>query len=56
MTAGNVIFCSMLGYALAKLSFPGKRILFALVLGTLMVPANRDASCRSSSSSRTWAW
>ena len=39
VTAGNVIFCSMLGYALAKLSFPGKRILFALVLGTLMVPA-----------------
>jgi len=39
VTAGNVIFCSMLGYALAKLSFPGKRILFAVVLGTLMVPA-----------------
>ncbi len=39
VTAGNVIFCSMLGYALAKLSFPGKRILFAIVLGTLMVPA-----------------
>ncbi|MGH2384423.1 MAG: carbohydrate ABC transporter permease [Candidatus Limnocylindria bacterium] len=39
VTAGNVIFCSMLGYALAKLRFPGKRILFAVVLGTLMVPA-----------------
>jgi multiple sugar transport system permease protein len=39
VTAGNVIFCSMLGYALAKLSFPGKRVLFAVVLGTLMVPA-----------------
>lgn len=39
VTAGNVIFCSMLGYALAKLNFPGKRILFAVVLGTLMVPA-----------------
>jgi multiple sugar transport system permease protein len=38
VTAGNVIFCSMLGYALAKLSFPGKRILFGVVLGTLMVP------------------
>jgi multiple sugar transport system permease protein len=38
ITAGNVVFCSMLGYALAKLSFPGKRILFAIVLGTLMVP------------------
>jgi multiple sugar transport system permease protein len=35
---GNVVFCSMLGYALAKLEFPGKRALFVLVLGTLMVP------------------
>lgn len=38
VTTGNVVFCSMLGYALAKLRFPGKRILFAVVLGTLMVP------------------
>ncbi len=38
ITVGNLIFCSMLGYALAKLHFPGKRIIFALVLGTLMVP------------------
>jgi multiple sugar transport system permease protein len=28
----------MLGYALAKLEFPGKRVLFAVVLATLMVP------------------
>jgi multiple sugar transport system permease protein len=39
VTIGNIVFCSMLGYALAKLTFPGKRILFALVLGTLMVPS-----------------
>lgn len=39
VTAGNVIFGSMLGYALAKLNFRGKRVLFAVVLGTLMVPA-----------------
>ncbi len=38
ITVGNLIFCSMLGYALAKLHFPGKRLIFALVLGTLMVP------------------
>ena len=38
VTAGNLVFCSMLGYALAKLDFPGKRLLFVLVLGTLMVP------------------
>ena len=38
ITAGNLVFCSMLGYALAKLRFPGKRLVFALVLGMLMVP------------------
>jgi multiple sugar transport system permease protein len=38
VTAGNLVFGSMLGYALAKLSFPGKRLLFLLVLLTLMVP------------------
>ncbi|MEP6679945.1 MAG: carbohydrate ABC transporter permease [Chloroflexota bacterium] len=38
VTAGNLVFCSMLGYALAKLRFPGKRVLFLLVLGMLMVP------------------
>lgn len=38
VTLGNLLFCSMLGYALAKLHFPGKRVLFLLVLGTLMVP------------------
>jgi multiple sugar transport system permease protein len=38
VTVGNVVFCSMLGYALAKLHFPGKRILFGVVLATLMVP------------------
>jgi multiple sugar transport system permease protein len=38
VTAGNLLFCSMLGYALAKMRFPGKRALFLLVLGMLMVP------------------
>ena len=38
VTAGNVMFGAMLGYALAKLDFPGKRVVFVLVLGTLMVP------------------
>ena len=38
VTVGNMVFCSMLGYALAKLDFPGKKVVFALVLGTLMVP------------------
>jgi multiple sugar transport system permease protein len=38
VTIGNLLFCSMLGYALAKLSFPGKRVVFGLVLLTLMIP------------------
>lgn len=38
VTVGNIIFSSMVGYALAKLEFRGKKILFVLVLGTLMVP------------------
>jgi multiple sugar transport system permease protein len=38
VTAGNLVFCSALGYALAKLPFPGRRVVFLLVLGTLMVP------------------
>jgi multiple sugar transport system permease protein len=38
VTLGNLLFCSALGYALTKLRFAGRRALFALVLGTLMVP------------------
>ncbi|WP_248579579.1 carbohydrate ABC transporter permease [Nocardioides sp. InS609-2] len=38
VAAGNMVFCSMLGYALAKLDFPGKKAVFGVVLGTLMVP------------------
>jgi multiple sugar transport system permease protein len=38
VTAGNLLFCSALGYALAKLRFPGKKALFLVVLGMLMVP------------------
>lgn len=38
VTAGNLLFCSMLGYALAMLDFPGKKALLLLVLATLMIP------------------
>jgi multiple sugar transport system permease protein len=38
VTVGNLVFCSMLGYALAMLEFRGKKALFGLVLGTLMIP------------------
>ncbi|WP_199421756.1 carbohydrate ABC transporter permease [Actinotalea solisilvae] len=38
VTLGNLVFCSMLGYVLAKYDFAGKRLLFRVVLGTLMIP------------------
>src|SRR6478672_8050046 len=38
VTLGNLVFCSMLGYALAKLEFAGRNALFVIVLGTLMIP------------------
>jgi multiple sugar transport system permease protein len=39
VTIGNLVFCPMLGYALAKLRWRGKRPIMGLVLATLMVPA-----------------
>jgi multiple sugar transport system permease protein len=38
VVGANLLFCSMIGYALAKLRFPGKGAMFLLVLATLMVP------------------
>ena len=38
VTAGNLVFCSMLGYAFAKIDFWGRDWLFRIVLGTLMIP------------------
>jgi len=38
VTLSNLLFCSMAGYALAKLDFFGKRGVFGLVVATLMVP------------------
>ncbi|MGN7978887.1 carbohydrate ABC transporter permease [Microbacterium sp. 22195] len=35
---GNVIFSAMAGYALAKLRFRGKGIVFPLVIGSMIVP------------------
>ncbi|QNE75157.1 ABC transporter permease subunit [Streptomyces finlayi] len=40
VTVSNLVFCSMLGYALAKLYFVGRNKIFGLVLGALMVPGN----------------
>ena len=39
VVGANLLFCSMLGYALAKLSFAGRSKVFMLVMATLMVPS-----------------
>ncbi|MER2063121.1 MAG: carbohydrate ABC transporter permease [Alkalibacterium sp.] len=38
VVAGNVLSNSFIAYGFAKIDFPGKNILFALVLATMMVP------------------
>lgn len=38
VTVSNVVLGSMAGYAFARLKFPGREVLFLLVLGTLMIP------------------
>ncbi|MEV7001063.1 carbohydrate ABC transporter permease [Streptomyces sp. NPDC093982] len=40
VTVSNLLFCSMLGYALAKLDFTGRSKVFGVVLAALMVPGN----------------
>lgn len=39
VTLGQLISCSMAGYAFAKLKFPGRDLIFFLYLGTMMIPA-----------------
>ncbi|MBZ0281919.1 MAG: carbohydrate ABC transporter permease [Anaerolineae bacterium] len=34
----RLVFDSMAGYALARMTFPGNRIMFFIILGTLMIP------------------
>lgn len=38
VTAGNLVFCTLAGYGLAKYRFPGDRVLLLLILSTLMLP------------------
>lgn len=38
ITAGKLIINSMAGYALARLEFPGKKIVFLWILGMMMIP------------------
>ena len=39
VTIGTVISCAAVGYGFARLRFPGRDVLFAITLATLMVPA-----------------
>jgi len=38
ITASNLLLASLGGYAFARLRFPGREVLFVLVLATLMIP------------------
>ncbi|MDX1992027.1 MAG: carbohydrate ABC transporter permease [bacterium] len=38
VTLGRLLFDSLAGYALARLKFPGNRLVFFFILGTLMIP------------------
>ena len=38
VTLTNLFLCSLGGYAFARLRFPGREVLFMLVLATLMIP------------------
>jgi len=38
-TALGVLFGAMAGYALARLNFPGKNVFFAILIASLMIPA-----------------
>lgn len=38
VTILHIVFDSMAGYALARLKFPGSRVMFVMILGTLMIP------------------
>lgn len=39
VTLGNLFFDSLAGYSFARLRFPGRNVLFFIILGTMMVPA-----------------
>lgn len=38
-TTAQLVFCTLAGYAFARMRFPGRNVLFALVLSILMVPS-----------------
>ena len=43
---GNVLFCSLAGYGLAKFQFPYRTLCFVLILSTLMLPLEIMLPCQ----------
>jgi multiple sugar transport system permease protein len=39
ISLGSTLICALGGYAFSKYDFPGKRVLFNFILGTIMVPS-----------------
>ncbi len=38
VVVGRLVFCSLSGFAFARLNFPGRNFLFILMLGSMMIP------------------
>ena len=38
VVAGQLVFCQMAAYALSRLEFPGRKLIFAVILTVMMVP------------------
>lgn len=38
VTITNLVFCSLIGYTLAKFRFSGRKLIFLLILSTMMIP------------------
>ncbi len=38
--AGQLVFCSMAAYAFARIEFPGRNVIFAILLSVLMIPSS----------------
>ena len=40
VTAATVLFCTLAGYAFAKMTFRGRGVLFGITVGTMMIPSS----------------
>ena len=53
---GNLFSCSLAAYAFARLRFAGRKLFFALMLGTMMLPGHVAGRSRSTCSSTELGW